>query len=214
MAIEDLKIGDRLVTRFGGILPLKWIGLQSYAAQFLGPNSERWPVCIKAGALGGAPPERDLYLSTGHALLIDGLLVPVDLLINGTSIARISGLDRIDYFHLEFEAHDCVSAQGLWAESYADTGNRMSFHNHLAFSVLYPDHAPMLDAFCAPRPDMGDPKLEAIRTRPASMPRPPKPATRNLPWWWTAPAVPHTRPTGGHIGSVSTPRQSNSSCHR
>jgi hypothetical protein len=77
----------------------------------------------------------------------------------------VSGLDRIDYFHLEFAAHDCVSAHGLWAESFADTGNRMSFHNHAEFGALYPDHVQILDAFCAPRPELGDARLEAVRAR-------------------------------------------------
>jgi hypothetical protein len=77
----------------------------------------------------------------------------------------MSGLDRIDYFNPELETHDCVSAHGLWVETFADTGNRMSFHNHAEFAALYPKHLPALNGFCAPRAEIGDSVLEPIRAR-------------------------------------------------
>ena len=52
VAVEDLRIGDTVVTRWQGIQPIKWIGRQSFAERFLKGNRDRIPVRIKAGALG------------------------------------------------------------------------------------------------------------------------------------------------------------------
>ncbi|MCX7383882.1 MAG: Hint domain-containing protein [Alphaproteobacteria bacterium] len=165
VAIEDVRIGDHVVTRFGGVRQVKWVGRQRFAGRFLAEESDRWPVWIAAGALGGGLPDRDLVVSPEHALLIDEVLVPAALLLNGSTIRRVTGLDEIDYFNPEFDSHDCVMAHGVWAESFADTGNRLSFHNHAEYAALYPDDEPVRDAFCAPRAEWGDAGVAAVRAR-------------------------------------------------
>jgi hypothetical protein len=51
--------------------------------------------------------------------LIDGVLVPAEMLINGTTITRYeaSETDELEYFHIRLESHDVVYAEGVPAET-------------------------------------------------------------------------------------------------
>ncbi len=157
--VEDLQIGDLVVTRFSGIQPVKWIGRHSPAPE----NGANTPVCIQASALGERLPARDLYVSPGHSVLVDGSLLLARLLVNGVTITQDWCPPRIDYFHVELAAHDCVIAEGAWAETFADAQvSRARFANAADYEALYPEDGPAPDEFvlCAPRPERGA-KLEA-----------------------------------------------------
>jgi Hint domain len=119
--IEDLVIGDLLPTRFGGLRPILWIG--RYPRKKSDP-SKSWvksalPVRIARSALGPNLPHADLYVTGAHSLLIDGVLAPAELLINGTTITRYeaSETDELEYFHIKLESHDVVYAEGVAAET-------------------------------------------------------------------------------------------------
>ena len=163
--VEALRIGDPVVTRFGGIQPIKWIGRQSYGRQFLERNREQMPVCIAAGALDGGLPTRDLYVSPGHSMLLGGTLVLARNLINGVTICQDAAPEEIHYYQLEFDIHDCVLAEGSWSESYADAwGLRGAFHNAAEFHTLYPGYpSPEEPRLCAPRPQYGTALDAALR---------------------------------------------------
>jgi hypothetical protein len=163
--IQHLKIGDTVVTRWAGIQPIKWIGRQSFSAQFVKGNRSQVPVRIQAGALGDRLPARTLFVSPGHSMLVGCTLVLARSLVNGVTITQDEAPETINYFQIELEAHDCVIAEGVWSESYADCeGQRDQFHNAAEFEVLYPNHrSPEELRLCAPRPERG-PKLdEALR---------------------------------------------------
>jgi hypothetical protein len=51
-------------------------------------------------------------------------------------------VERVEYWHVELDAHDVMLAEGLPAESYLDTGNRTAFANGGAFVEAHPDFAP------------------------------------------------------------------------
>jgi len=157
VCIEDLRIGDLVVTRFNGILPIRWIGRQSFDARFVKDNPARIPVCIHAGALGEKLPARDLSVSPSHAMLIDGQLILAKYLVNGITITQTWMPIRVDYLTLDLGRHDCVVAEGTWSETYADAGDlRGAFDNAAEYAALYPDAPPPEDrVFCAPRPECG-----------------------------------------------------------
>jgi hypothetical protein len=119
--IEDLAIGDLLPTMFGGLRPVQWIG--RYPRKKSDP-SKPWvknalPVRIARSALAPDLPRADLYVTAAHSLLIDGVLVPAEMLINGTTIIRYeaSETDELEYFHIRLESHDVVYAEGVPAET-------------------------------------------------------------------------------------------------
>jgi autotransporter-associated beta strand protein len=162
--VEDLQAGDQVVTRFGAIQTIRWIGRQSYDPRFVRNNTEKLPVRIAAGALGTRLPARDLWVSPGHSMLCGDVLVLARDLVNGVTVMQGLPEDEaaVDYYQLDLGLHDCVLAEGAWSETYADApGLRAQFHNVAEFAALYPDEAPAMElALCAARPERGK-RLEA-----------------------------------------------------
>jgi Hint domain-containing protein len=64
-------------------------------------------------------PHADLFLSQEHRLLLDGGLVRVGDLVNGTSIAIDPCADvmEIEYLHIKLADHHAVYAEGAAAET-------------------------------------------------------------------------------------------------
>jgi Hint domain len=118
--IENLAIGDLLPTMFGGLRPVQWIGRYSIKKR---DPSKGWvkdalPVRIARSALAPNVPHADLCVTAHHSLLIDGVLVPAEMLINGTTITRYEPeSDELEFFHVKLESHDVVYAEGAPAET-------------------------------------------------------------------------------------------------
>jgi hypothetical protein len=119
--IEDLVAGDLLPTVFGGSRPIQSIGRYSYRKT--DPSTpwarEEKPIRIARSALGPNVPQADLFVSSWHALLIDGLLVPAGNLVNGTTIAEYDAneLVELEFFHIKLDSHDVIYAEGAQCES-------------------------------------------------------------------------------------------------
>jgi hypothetical protein len=165
VSIEDLAIGDMVVTISGEAKPIKWIGRRSYAGRFITGNRAVLPIAVRAGALAPNIPARDLWVSPRHALLLDGIFVPAELLVNAQTILQAEVVDQVHYFHLEFEAHEVILAEGTPAESYVEYENRHGFHNAHEFAALYPDDTRPSFAYCLPLAEPGMPELAVIRAR-------------------------------------------------
>ncbi len=163
--VEDMKIGDSVVTRFGGVQPIRWIGRQSYEAKTIADNREQIPVRFRRGSLGDHLPIRDLYISPGHSMLIGDSLVMAKHLVNGVTVTQDWMPEQVDYFQLELAAHDCVLAEGTWSETYADfEGGRAQFHNAAEFYAMFPNYRePEELTLCAPRPEKGMALAAALR---------------------------------------------------
>ncbi len=137
--VEALQVGDTVLTHDGAKRPVRWIG-HRWLDLTRHPVPERvQPIRIRAGAFADGVPRHDLRLSPDHAVLLDGMLIPVRLLANGASIAPEVECRMITYFHVELDAHDILVAEGLPAESYLDTGNRAFFVGGDMPMALYPD---------------------------------------------------------------------------
>ena len=144
VAVECLRTGDVVVTAAGGKRPITWLGHRRVDCRRHARPRDVWPVRIRAQAFGAGLPQRDLRLSPDHAVLADGILIPVKYLINGTTIVQEQN-DDVTYWHVELARHDVLLAEGLPCESYLDNGNRTAFDNG-GVVQLHPRFAP--DARC------------------------------------------------------------------
>jgi hypothetical protein len=128
IAVEALRVGDRMLLADGGMAPVRWIGHRHVDCRRHPRPSNVWPVRVAADAFGGGRPSRDLLLSPDHAVFVDGVLIPVKYLINDDTIAR-RRVASILYYHVELPTHGVLLAEGLPVESYLDVGDRTSFSN-------------------------------------------------------------------------------------
>jgi hypothetical protein len=138
--VEDLTNGALVMTS-NGALPVKWVGRQTITRN----ASASWhpsvlPIRVSRFAIDDRTPQRDLYLSQEHGLLIDGVLIPAKYLVNGRSIAfdddaRMS--ETIEYFCVEFDTHEVIFAEGTAAESFRYAGGQIAWDNLGEYQDLY-----------------------------------------------------------------------------
>ena len=162
--IETLSIGDRVLTPSGAMRAVRWIGRRRYSAATVFGNRDLAPVRIRAGALADNVPSRDLWVSPEHGIYADGMLIPARALLNELSITQSMPTGEVCYFHIEFEAHELIFAEGALSESFVDDESREMFDNWSEFRELYPDSAAVPARFCAPRIEEGE-ELEIVRKR-------------------------------------------------
>ncbi len=163
--VEDLNIGDWVVTASGTPQKIRWIGRRSYAARMLAGKKSLLPIRFRAGSIGEGLPERDLRVSPAHAIFLDGLLIPAQRLVNGLSITQEDCADDVDYFHIELDRHDVLLAEGTPAESFIENHHgRMLFYNGAEYAALYPNDRPDSAIPCAPRQENG-PLVDAVWQR-------------------------------------------------
>ena len=103
------------------------------------------PVRIARSAISESIPHRDLYLSPGHGLFIDGFLMPAKDLVNQSSIASSmpSDLERIEYYQIVLATHQIIWAEGAPVETFVGLSKAAyeAFDNFDEFERLYPDDA-------------------------------------------------------------------------
>ena len=138
VCIEELQIGDGVLTISGQIKQIKFIGHRRVSRE----PSQSWtgagPVKISRFAIDGKAPHSDLYVSPLHAIYIDSILIPAKYLVNGVTIvadARPEALS-LTYFHIELDTHEAILAEGLAVESVL-RDNPHAFDNADEYVTLY-----------------------------------------------------------------------------
>jgi len=162
--IEELAIGDELMTLSGAIRPIRWIGRIRHSQFFAAGNRDVQPVRICAGALAHDVPLRDLWVSPDHAMLVDGMLIPARSLVNGLTIWQDETPQDVTYIHVEFETHDLIYAEGAVSETYVDEDTRAMFDNAEDYKLRYPGALSVAAILCAPRLEEGY-QVEMVRDR-------------------------------------------------
>lgn len=120
LRIEEIGVGAKVMTIDNGLQPVRWIGRRLMPA--LGRFA---PIEIAPGALGNTErllvsPQHRMVLGSAFAEMLFGaedVLAPAKTLVNGTTIrAREGGM--VEYFHLMFDSHQIVLAEGIPSESF------------------------------------------------------------------------------------------------
>lgn len=126
--VEQLVVGDLVLTLDGREVPIRWIGT-GQSLLVAGQRSESTPVIVRAHALDHGIPHCDLRITKGHSVYLEGVLIPVENLINHHTILWDDEARSVVVFHLELDSHEVLLANGAPAESYRDDGNRTQFQN-------------------------------------------------------------------------------------
>jgi len=120
VAIEQLCAGDMVKTLDHGMQAIRWIG--STTVDAIGKNA---PIWIEKGTLGNT---RDLKVSPQHRILlcdwradllfgVPQVLSAATHLVNDDTIRRMEG-GQVEYFHMMFDTHEIVFAEGCPTESF------------------------------------------------------------------------------------------------
>ncbi len=118
-AVEDLQPGDEVRT-LRGFKPLLWVGCSTIL-----PREAQQPVLFRKGSWLGNT--HDLRVSPAHRMLVQGwqaqalfgtdeVLVAARDLVNEETIVG-APVAAVTYWHLMFEDHELLRAEGCWSES-------------------------------------------------------------------------------------------------
>lgn len=126
--VEALAVGALVRTRDNGDQPVRWIGRVTLSRVRLRAQPNLRPIRIAAGALGPNRPVQPLMVSPQHRILArsaiaqrmfgapEVLVAAKQLLpLNGIDIAQ--DLETVEYFHILFDRHEIVFANGTETES-------------------------------------------------------------------------------------------------
>lgn len=126
--VENLRVGDMVLTQDDGPQPIRWIGEKRVAIAPGTAAEALRPVRIAQDAFGPGVPSHDLLVSPLHRILIDGadaelmfgtgqVLCAAKHLMNGGSIAPDPG-PAVDYVHLLFDRHQVIRSNNCLSESF------------------------------------------------------------------------------------------------
>lgn len=127
-AVEELAVGDRIITRDNGIQEIRWVGKRALGHAELATAQHLRPVLITRGSLGHGLPERDMLVSPNHRFLVASertmlyfeeheVLVAAKHLVDQRAIRPVKTLG-VTYIHFLCDRHEVVLANGAWSESF------------------------------------------------------------------------------------------------
>ncbi|MBK5934221.1 Hint domain-containing protein [Rhodovulum imhoffii] len=125
--IETLKSGDTVLSNRGEPLCLRWIGGRT--VYFNREMADLRPIRFQAHALGPCLPVRDTRVSPNHRMLVRSpvaqllfghaeTLIPAKFLTSLPGVYQESSLlPKVTYWHMLFDGHRIVVADGVESES-------------------------------------------------------------------------------------------------
>lgn len=128
IAVEELKVGDRVVTRDNGLQTIRWIGRKPLTGRDLLSRPKLRPIMIRKGSLGPNLPDRDMMVSPNHRMLLVSqqaqlLFEESEVLVAAKHLVHMDGVHQVDttgveYIHFLCDHHEVVLANGAWSESF------------------------------------------------------------------------------------------------
>ena len=128
VAVESLRVGDRVFTRDNGFQRVRWVGRRAVSKQELSKRPEFNPIEISAGALGNSLPEHTMRVSPQHRMLVEGSRAEMyfgteEVLVAAAHLTCLPGVSRVEpdevtYVHVMFDHHEIIIADGAWTESF------------------------------------------------------------------------------------------------
>jgi hypothetical protein len=141
--VEELEVGDLVVTLDHGPQPVRWIGRRKVAGR-----GDLAPIRFAPGAIGNA---RELRVSPQHRMLVTGwraelhfgeaeVLAPARGLVDGDRV-HVAPCEEVEYVHLLFDRHEIIFAEGVPSESFYPGEFTLSHDRAIAgeLAVLFPE---------------------------------------------------------------------------
>ncbi|MFD1341817.1 Ig-like domain-containing protein [Litorisediminicola beolgyonensis] len=126
--IEDLREGDRIITRDNGIQEIRWVGRKDLTGHELARKPHMRPILIQKGSLGPNLPEHDMLVSPNHRVLVNNDKTALyfeerEVLAAAKHLTGLDGVDEVgslgvSYIHFMFDHHEVVLSNGAWTESF------------------------------------------------------------------------------------------------
>jgi hypothetical protein len=127
-SVETLKQGDRILRADQTFGTLRRVFETTLLKEELRSKPHLYPVRIVAGALGKDLPTRDLLVSRQHRMLMSSnvserMFGVRDILIPAIKLTALPGIyvedqiSQVTYFHLLFDRHEVIFAEGAPTES-------------------------------------------------------------------------------------------------
>ncbi|ETX30615.1 type I secretion protein [Roseivivax isoporae LMG 25204] len=126
--VEELREGDRVITRDNGIQEIRWVGRKDLTPFDLARKPHMKPILIQKGSLGNGLPAHDLLVSPNHRVLVNNDKTALyfeerEVLAAAKHLTGLAGVDEVtalgvSYIHFMFDAHEVVLSNGAWTESF------------------------------------------------------------------------------------------------
>lgn len=144
--IEDIKVGDRVMTLDHGLQRVRWAGSRTVPAM-----GQMTPIKIDAGTLGCS---EDLHVSPNHRMLISGamaellcgqeeMLISAIERVNDRTVSQVEG-GFVTYVHIMFDYDEVIWANDSPSESFFagdDALNSLNQEQAAEVLSLFPDIA-------------------------------------------------------------------------
>ena len=126
--VEALACGDLVETADHGPQPVALVVSVVLNAAKLACQPALRPIRIRAGALGAGRPQQDLLVSPQHRMLVRSRIAmrmfgTPEILVAAKQLLSIDGIEvdetvqEVEYFHILFDRHEVIVANGAEAES-------------------------------------------------------------------------------------------------
>lgn len=154
--IERLRVGDLVRTLDAGMQPLRWIFARRVSPAEMMQKEKLRPIKVELQRPEKHAQEAPLIVSRQHRVLVQGkiaqrmfgaeqLLVPAKDLIGSDAAAMCTTTRAVTYFHLLFDTHHILNANGIAAESLfigPQSTNALSQAAHEELEILFPSDGP------------------------------------------------------------------------
>ena len=127
--VEALRVGHRVQTQQHGLQTIRWIGHRYFSNDEIVADEKLRPVRIAVDALGPRIPEQDLLVSRQHRIVMestavaeladtDRVLIAAHHLAQLQRISCVCPAKGVTYYHILFDRHEVIFANGVAAESF------------------------------------------------------------------------------------------------
>lgn len=134
--VQDLREGDRVLTKDSGTEEIQWIGSRRMSGARLFAMPQLRPIRIRAEAFGLDRPDTELLVSPDHRVLIKGkvaralfnepeVLVCARDLLNNSTVSTDLAIREVTYVHLLLPQHHILWANGVETESFHPAGTSL-----------------------------------------------------------------------------------------